>query len=77
MTERISKSKLKAKMLEIFRRIEADGEELIVTDHGKPVLRIVPIREKDSVDELFAEFQGRITYHEDPDTPTTSEWSEV
>jgi hypothetical protein len=28
----ISKSKLKAKMLEIFRQIESSGNEMIVTD---------------------------------------------
>ena len=77
MTETISKSKLKAKMLEIFRRIEAEGDELIVTDHGKPVLRIMPIRKKDNVSQLFAEVQGQVLYHEDPDTPTMTEWDEV
>jgi antitoxin (DNA-binding transcriptional repressor) of toxin-antitoxin stability system len=42
----ISKSKLKANMLQIFRELEASGETLIVTDHNKPVLKIVPIKEK-------------------------------
>jgi antitoxin (DNA-binding transcriptional repressor) of toxin-antitoxin stability system len=64
-------------MLEIFRKIEADGEELIVTDHGKPVLRITPIREKDSISQLFNGLQGQVIYHEDIDTPTMSEWSEI
>jgi prevent-host-death family protein len=77
MAETISKSKLKAKMLEIFRKIEADGEELIVTDHGKPVLRIVPIQEKDSANQLFSGLQGQVIYHEDIDTPTMGEWSDI
>lgn len=77
MTETISKSKLKAKMLAVFRRIEAEGEELIVTDRGKPVLRITPIRRKETVSELFAQWQGQVDYHEDPDTPTMSEWIEL
>jgi prevent-host-death family protein len=77
MAQTISKSKLKAKMLEIFRKIETDGEELIVTDHGKPVLRITPIREKDSISQLFNGLQGQVIYHEDIDTPTMSEWSEI
>ena len=76
MTETISKSKLKARMLEVFRNIETNGEELIVTDHGKPVLRIVPIREKVSVSQLFAGLQGQVLYHEDIDEPTIGEWSE-
>ncbi len=30
----------KAKALEIFREIEASGEPVIVTDHGRPVLQM-------------------------------------
>ena len=73
----ISKSKLKAKMLEIFRQLEASGDELIVTDHGKPVLKIVLIRQKSSVKELFADYQGQVTYQEDINTPSLQEWDEV
>jgi len=77
MTNTISKSKLKAKMLEIFRNLEASGEELIVTDHGKPVLKILPIKDKMTVEELFGDLQGQVSYYEDIDTPTLSEWDEV
>jgi antitoxin (DNA-binding transcriptional repressor) of toxin-antitoxin stability system len=77
MSITISKSKLKAKMLEIFRQLEASGDELIVTDQGKPVLKIIPIKQKSSVKELFADHQGQVTYHEDIDTPTQQEWEEV
>ncbi|MCA9917564.1 MAG: type II toxin-antitoxin system Phd/YefM family antitoxin [Anaerolineales bacterium] len=73
----ISKSKLKANMLKIFRELEAKHEELTVTDHGVPVLKIVPIQQKQSMDELFGPYQGQIVFHEDPDTPTSDEWSEV
>ena len=77
MTNTISKSKLKAKMLEIFRQLEANGSELIVTDHGKPVLKIIPINKKMTVSELFEPLQGRVTYHEDINTPTLTEWEDV
>ena len=77
MINTISKSKLKAKMLKIFRDLEASGEELIVTDHGKPVLKILPIKDKMTVDELFGDLQGQVSYYEDIDTPTLSEWDEV
>ena len=46
----ISKSKLKANMLRIFRDIEETGEEWIVTDHNRPVLRIQPIGQKKTVE---------------------------
>ena len=77
MTDTISKGKLKAKMLEVFRQLEASGDELIVTDHGKPVLKIVPIKQKAAVGELFGELQGQVTYLEDINTPTLAEWEEA
>lgn len=73
----ISKSKLKAQMLQIFREIEKSGEEIIVTDHQRPVLRIQPIQQKRTVKEVFGHLQGKVIYHEDINTPTTDEWAEV
>jgi prevent-host-death family protein len=43
--EAVSKSQFKARALEYFRRVERTGEELIITDRGRPVLKIVPYRE--------------------------------
>lgn len=73
----VSKSKLKARMLQIFREIEQSGEELIVTDHGQPVLRIQAIAKRRSVEEVFGALQGQVTYHEDVNAPTLVEWSEA
>lgn len=70
----VSKSKLKARMLEMFRELEERGGELVVTDHGRPVLRITPIRERVSVAEAFTDLRGGLVFHEDPDAPTTQEW---
>jgi prevent-host-death family protein len=77
MAEPISKSKLKAKMLEIFRYVESSGEEIIVTHQGKPVLKIVPIEQKATVEELFGHLQGRVTYLEDINLPTLTEWEDA
>lgn len=76
-TVTISKSKLKARMLEIFREVEESGQELIVTDNGKPVLKIVPIKPKATVEEVFGQYFGQIVFHEDINAPTIDEWSEV
>ena len=73
----ISKSKLKAKMLETFRQLEASGEELIVTDQGRPVLRIIPIKKAASVAEVFGDVQGKVAYREDINAPTLAEWQNV
>ena len=73
----ISKSKLRAKMLEIFRQLEASGEELIVTDNGKPVLKIIPYKKEASVAEIFGNIQGKVSYFEDINTPSLSEWEDA
>jgi antitoxin (DNA-binding transcriptional repressor) of toxin-antitoxin stability system len=73
----ISKAALKAKMLEHFRRIEETGEELIVTDNNRPVLRIVPIRQRIPASEMFADARGKVVYHDDVLAPTTDEWPET
>ncbi len=38
----ISKSQFKPRSLEYFRMIEENGETLIITDRGRPVLKIIP-----------------------------------
>ncbi len=73
----ISKSKLKAQMLSIFRHIEETGEEVIVTDNGKPVLRIERIQARRPVEEVFADVQGKVAYYEDINTPTIDEWEDA
>ena len=75
MVRTISKSKLKANMLKLFRELEANGGELIVTDHNKPVLKITPVDERVGVKEAFVGWNA--VFHEDPDTPTIDEWGEL
>ncbi len=36
----VSKSEFKAKALEYFRRVEASGQSVVVTDHGRPTLEV-------------------------------------
>lgn len=73
----VSKSVLKGKMLEYFRRVEETGEELIVTDNGRPVVKVVPIRKRRTAAELFGDVRGRVVYREDILAPTTDEWPET
>jgi antitoxin (DNA-binding transcriptional repressor) of toxin-antitoxin stability system len=73
----ISKSKLKAQMLKIFREIEETGEEVIVTDNNRPVLRIQPIKRKQTFREAFGQYDGKAVYHEDINTPLTEEWEDL
>lgn len=64
---RVSKSEFKARALEFFRQIEATGESIIVTDHGKPALEIRPYRitSCDPLDVL----RGTVVRFENPTAP--------
>ena len=75
----VSKGVLKAKMLEYLREIEISGEELIITDHNIPVLKIIPIEhEKKTTNQIFKNDRGKIRYfEEDITTPTSDEWKEL
>lgn len=73
----ISKSKLKSNMLEIFRTIETNGEDLIVTHYGQPVLRITPYRKRSDVAEVFSAIRGKVVIREDLDKPTLDEWGDI
>ena len=72
----ISKSKLKANLLRIFRQIEERGEELIVTDRGRAVLRIQTIAQNKSVEEVFADVRGEVIDYEEINEPTLAEWGD-
>ncbi|MDZ7724491.1 MAG: type II toxin-antitoxin system Phd/YefM family antitoxin [candidate division KSB1 bacterium] len=75
--EYISKSKLKPKLLEYFRKIEETGEPVIVTSHNKPVLKIEPIQKKQRISDVFGEYWGKVRIDEDVMQPETDEWEEV
>lgn len=72
----ISKSKLKSQLLEFLRFVESEGEEIIVTDRGKPVVRISKYGAP-STEHLFGQMRGKVKYFEDLTTPTVEEWNEL
>ncbi len=67
MTQAVSKSVFKPHSLEYFRRIEQTGEELIITDHGRPVLKVVPY--VDDPEEHFKGLRNTVLKYDDPMEP--------
>jgi prevent-host-death family protein len=63
----ISKSSFKARALEYFRDVESTGKELIITDHGKPVLKVVPYAH--DPDEALRSLRGSVVRYVDPLEP--------
>lgn len=72
MNRTVSKSRFKPHALEFFRQIQETGEELIITDHGKPVLKITPY--KGDPDAILMELRGSVLQYEQPTEPTGEPW---
>jgi prevent-host-death family protein len=76
MDATVSKSKFKPKALEYFRRVEETGEEIVITDKGRPVLKIVPYREKKA--DPRAALRGSVLRYDRPTEPVgLGEWESL
>jgi antitoxin (DNA-binding transcriptional repressor) of toxin-antitoxin stability system len=64
-------------MLEYFRRVEETGEELVVTSHKTPTLKVVPIASKKSVEDLFSGMRKVVKITGALDEPETEAWGEL
>jgi antitoxin (DNA-binding transcriptional repressor) of toxin-antitoxin stability system len=67
MEQIISKSQFKPRALQYFREIEKTGKELVISDHGKPVLKIVPYVE--NPEEALKVLRNSVIKYEDPTEP--------
>ena len=71
MTHAVSKSQFKPHSLEYFRKIEQTGEELVITDHGRPVLKVVPYVA--DPEECFLGLRNTVLKYDDPLEPVETE----
>jgi antitoxin (DNA-binding transcriptional repressor) of toxin-antitoxin stability system len=67
----VSKSQFKPRSLEYFRLIEESGETMIITDRGKPVLKILPYK-ADPEDRLKM-LRNSVLKYDDPTEPVAPE----
>ena len=67
MTRFISKSSFKPQALKYFRQIQEDGRELIITDHAKPVIKIIPFKKEPNV--ILEELRNSVIHFDDPCKP--------
>ena len=76
MPQTVSKSQFKPHSLEYFRRIEQTGEELIITDHGRPVLKVA--RYVADPEECFRGLRNTVLKYDEPLEPVgADEWEEL
>ncbi len=66
----VNKSQLTAQLLKLLQLVELEGEEIVVMDGNKPVVRISQYEKSLSTEELFKDMRGKVKYFEDLTTPT-------
>jgi len=73
-SHQVSKSQFKARALALFRQIEATGEPVVITDHGRPALEVRPYRPSPTAqpDPLQA-LRGSVLLYDDPFTPVAED----
>jgi prevent-host-death family protein len=76
MSTLVSKSAFKARALEFFREVERTGREIVVTDHGRPVLKVVPYSRDPA--EALAALRGSVLRYDDPTEPVgVGDWKSL
>ncbi|MBN1673152.1 MAG: type II toxin-antitoxin system prevent-host-death family antitoxin [Kiritimatiellae bacterium] len=67
----VSKSVFKTKAFAYLRRVE-NGDRVCITDHGRPVVDLVPHRE--AQDRELKELRGLVLKYDRPMDPVDEKW---
>jgi prevent-host-death family protein len=72
-SNRVAAAEFKARCLELMDRVRERGEEYVVTKHGRPVAKLVPVREAGEKPFLGC-MKGTVLKYERPFDPVDGEW---
>ena len=76
MENQVSKSKFKPHALQYFREVEQTGRALVITDRGKPVLKILPYPEKPG--KALKMLRNSVFKYENPTDPVgLNDWESL
>lgn len=74
MNTSVSKSQLKPQLLHYLRLVEEKQQPLVVTHEGKPVVKIIPYKEKPAIDTL----RGTVLQYKRPTDPVgENDWDSL
>jgi antitoxin (DNA-binding transcriptional repressor) of toxin-antitoxin stability system len=73
----VDKKQLKEKLAELLQLVELEGEEILVIDGNKPIVKSSQYQKPTTTKELFKDMRGKVKYFEDLTTSTTEEWQEI
>ncbi len=71
MKQSISKSEFKARALYYFRQVQKTGKDLVITDRGQPVLKVVPYSEDPA--QVMRDLRHSVLKYEYPTEPVALE----
>lgn len=71
--DRVAAAEFKARCLELMDRVCETGTEYVITKHGRPVARLVPVREL-SKQPLFGALRGTVLEYERPLDPIDADY---
>ena len=74
MEQMVSKSQFKPKSLEYFRLIEETGEALVITDRGRPVLKVIPYTETADPGDRLKTLRNSVLKYDNPTEPAAEDW---
>jgi prevent-host-death family protein len=73
MEKVLSKARFKPQALKFLREVEKEGIELVITDHGRRVARVLPYQQDHQ--HLLSLLRGTVLEYVDPTEPVAdSEW---
>ena len=70
----IKASEFKAKCLSLMDDVAHSGEEIVVTKNGKPVSKLVPVKERPK--ELYGLHRGMWQLKDDLVEPVSDDWDD-
>ena len=69
----IAAGQFKAQCLKLMDQVQQTREEIVITKHGKPVAKLVPL-DSGSSQSLFGYMQGTVQINDDIIAPIDETW---
>ncbi len=70
--KQIAAGAFKARCLAVMKKVQMTGEPVIVTKHGVPVVKVVPIESEKN--DIFGFMAGKVKIVGDIESPIPVEW---
>jgi prevent-host-death family protein len=74
---RISAAEFKARCLKLMERVARTRETIIITKRGRPVARLMPLEDQETLQPLFGCLAGTVRHEGDVVSAVEADWSAV